>query len=107
AEFIARDKRILIRADVVIAVGPVMDAAASIEMRFGRQWRPAHVILARAPGDPGRRPFIARHPNPADAPQPQPASIPISRPVVGLLGNPGPTGVAVNPATFCVGPPVA
>lgn len=106
-EFIARYERILVRADVVVAVGPVVDAAAPIEARFGRQRRPADIILARAPGDPGRRPLIARHPDPADGLQPHPAPVMISRPAERLVGNPGPASIAINPATFGVGAPVA
>ena len=36
AEIVARDKRILVRPDVVITVRPIMDAAAAIEARFRR-----------------------------------------------------------------------
>ncbi|MEY2578110.1 MAG: hypothetical protein QOI49_934 [Verrucomicrobiota bacterium] len=106
-EFIARDKRILVRANVVITVGPILDAAAPIKARFGRQRRPADVILVRAPRDPGWRPLIARHPNPADAFQPHPAPVMISRPAERFVRNPGPTGVAINPAPFGVRTPVA
>jgi hypothetical protein len=107
AKFVARNERVLVRPDIVIAVCPIVDAAAPIEARLGRQRRPADVILARSPRNPGRRPFIARHPDPADATQPQPATVVVSRPPERLLGNPGPTGVAINPAAFGVRPPIA
>jgi hypothetical protein len=85
AKIVRSHERVLIRPDVVITVSPILDSAASIEPRFGRQRRPADVILARAPRDPGRRPFLTRHPNPADATQPNPAAIVISRPTEFLV----------------------
>lgn len=105
-EFVAGNKRILIRADVVITVRPIVDAVLAIEARFRGQWRPADIILARAPGNPGRGPFVARHPDPADAPEPKPASVMISRPAKRLIGNPGPAGVAINPTPLRIRPPV-
>src|SRR5207237_1277514 len=102
AEIVARDKRILVRPDVVITVRPIMDAAAAIEARLRGQWRPADVILARTPGDPGGRPFFAGHPDPADATQPDPASVVIGRPTEPFVRHPGPAGIAVNPAALGV-----
>lgn len=107
AEFVTRDKRILVRPDVVIIIRPIVDSAAPVEARFRRQGRPADVILARAPGNPGRRPFVPGHPDPTDASQAQPAAIMIGGPTKRLIGNPSPTGVAINPAAFGVGPPIA
>jgi hypothetical protein len=107
AKFVVRNKGILIGTDVVIAVRPRMDAAAAIEAGFRRQWRPADIILARSPGNPGRRPFIPRHPNPTDPAEPEPAPIVISGPPERLIGDPGPTRVAIDPAALCVRTPVA
>ena len=107
AEFSCRNKTILVGTDVVIIIGPIVDAGALIESRFRRQRRPTNVIVALSPGDPGRRPFITRHPNPADSAQARPASVVISRPTEWLLGNPGPAGVGVNPATVSVRTPSA
>ena len=107
AEFSCRNKTILVGTDVVIIIGPIVDAGALIESRFRRQRRPTNVIAALSPGDPGRRPFITRHPNPADSAQARPASVVISRPTEWLLGNPGPAGVGVNPATVSVRTPSA
>ena len=107
AEFIRRDERILVGPDVVITVRPILNAAAAIEARFRRQGRPADIILVRAPRDPGRRPFVSRHPNPPDFAQPKPAPVVIGRPAKRLVGNPGPPSVAIDPATFGVRPPVA
>ena len=104
-EFIARHEGVLVGSDVVIIIRPVPDAAATIEARFRRQRRPADVILARSPRDPGRRPFVARHPNPADAAQPDPTSIVIRSPAEWLVRHPSPARVGINPATICVGSP--
>ena len=49
AKFIHRNERILVGADVVVIVGPVMNAGAPIETRFRRQWRPTDVIVVFAP----------------------------------------------------------
>jgi len=107
AKFIRGHERILIRTDVVIAIRPILDPAPAIETRFWRQGRPANVILARTPRNPGRRPFLSRHPNPADAAQPHPPAIVISCPAEGLIRDPRPTGIAINPVAFRVGPPIA
>ena len=106
-EFIARHEGVLVGPDIVIIIRPVPDAAATIEARFRRQRRPADVILARSPRDPGRRPFVTRHPNPADASQPDPASIVIRGPAVWFVRHPGPACVGINPATIRVGSPTA
>jgi hypothetical protein len=106
-EFVGRDKGILLWTDIVIAVRPILDAAAPIEPRFRRQRSPADIILARPPRDPGRRPFLTRHPDPADAFQANPAPIMVGGPAKRLVGDPGPSRVAVSPAAFGVGPPIA
>lgn len=107
AKFVVRNKRILVGPNIVIAVRPRMDPTAAIEARFGRQRRPADIIFARSPRDPGWRPFISRHPDPTDPAQPEPAPIVISRPAERLIGDPGPTRIAINPAALCVRTPVA
>src|SRR6266513_439739 len=84
-----------------------MDAALAIEARFRRQRRPADIILARTPRDPGRRPFFSRHPNPADAAQFHPTAVVIGRPPKRFVRDPRPTGIAVNPVAFRVRPPIA
>ncbi|MEY2482158.1 MAG: hypothetical protein QOK24_686 [Verrucomicrobiota bacterium] len=104
-EFIPGNKRILIRSDVVITIRPIMDTAPAIEARFRRQRRPADIILARAPRNPGGRPFVARHPHPADAAQAKPASVVISRPAKRLVGNPGPAGVRISPTAIRIRSP--
>ena len=59
AELPCFNEAILLRADVVITVRPIVNAGAAIEARFGRERRPADIVVALAPGDPGRRPFVA------------------------------------------------
>ncbi len=107
SEFICRHEGVLVGSDVVIIIRPVPDAAATIEARFRRQRRPADVILARSPRDPGRRPFIAGHPDPADTAQPHPSTVMIGGPTEWLLRHPGPAGIGIDPAAICVGPPTA
>ena len=105
AEFSCRNKTILIRTDVVIVIGPIVDAGVLIESRFRRQRRPADVIVALSPGNPGRGPLIARNPNPTNAAQTRPASVVIGCPTEWLFRNPGPARVGVNPATVGVRTP--
>ena len=49
AELSCFDEAILIRSDVVIIVRPIVNAGAAIEARFGRERRPADVLVALAP----------------------------------------------------------
>lgn len=107
AKFVHWDKRILVGADVVVIVGPGMNAGAPIETRFRRKWRPTDVIVAFAPGNPRRRPFVARHPDPANIAQAGPASVMIRGPTKRLVRNPGPADIGVNPPAVGVGTPVS
>lgn len=106
-EFIVRNKRVLVGTDIIMIVRPIPDAAFAIKARFRRQRSPTDVILARSPRDPGRRPFFTGHPNPANPAQADPSPVMISRPSKWLFGDPGPTGVRVDPSTVGIGPPVA
>ena len=105
AEFATGNEAILIGPDVVIIVGPIVNAGALIESRFRRERRPSDIILALSPRHPRRRPFIAGNPNPTDAAQTRPASVVIRRPTEWLFGNPSPARVAINPATIRIRPP--
>ena len=49
AELFRFNKAVLLRASVIIVVGPIMNASAAIEARFRRQWRPADVVVAFTP----------------------------------------------------------
>jgi hypothetical protein len=106
AKFVARDECVLIRANVVIIVRPIVDPVAAVKSRFGREWRPADVILARAPGNPRRAPLNARHPDPADPAKPHPSPVMVGGPAKRLIRNPRPPGIAINPPTLGVGTPV-
>ena len=106
-EFVIRHEGILVGTDVVITVRPGVDPTAAIETRFRRQRRPADIISARPPRNPGRRPFISGHPDPTDPAQPQPASVMVGSPTESLVRNPGPASVGINPASFGVRTPVA
>ena len=49
SKLICRNETILVWADVVIIIGPIVDAVALIETRFWRERRPTDVIVALAP----------------------------------------------------------
>lgn len=49
SKFPRRDEAVLVGANVVIVIGPIMNAAAAIEARFRRQRRPADIFIALAP----------------------------------------------------------
>jgi len=106
-ELIRWHERILIRTDVIIIVSPIVDAAAPIEARFRWKGRPADIIVALAPGNPGGCPLRTGNPDPSDVAQSRPASVMIGRPTEWLFRDPGPAGVGIDPAAIDVGPPVA
>lgn len=107
AEFFCRHETILVRADVVIIIGPILNSGAAIETRFGRERGPTDVIITLAPGNPSWRPFVAWDPDPADIAKTCPTSVMISRPAKRLFRDPCPAGVRVNPAAIGVGTPAA
>ena len=49
SKLICRNETILVRSDVVIIIGPIVNTAAPIEARFWRKRRPTDVIVALAP----------------------------------------------------------
>ncbi len=85
---------------------PRIPAAPAVGERFGRQRRPADVAAAFAPGDPCRRPFMTRHPDPAVAAQQRPAPVVVGGPAEGFVGHPRPAVVGADPVAAGVGPPV-
>jgi len=107
AKLFCFDEAILVRTDVVITVRPIVDAGSAIEARFRRQRGPTDVVTTLAPGNPRRRPFIARHPDPADIAQARPTSVVIRRPTERLFRDPSPAGVGVNPMAVGVRTPGA
>ena len=82
----------------------------SVDQIVRRHWRPADIVAAIAPVDPGRRPFVARHPKPAGAAVVRPAAVVIDHPapvILGIVGNPVPAPVVrIDPMAVFVGPPV-
>lgn len=107
AKLFCFDKAILVRTDVVITVRPIVDAGRAIEARFRRQRGPTNVVITLAPGNPRWRPFIARHPDPADVAQARPTSVVIRRPTERLFRDPSPADFGVNPVAIGVGAPGA
>jgi len=105
AKLFCFDEAILVRTDVVITVRPIVDAGSAIEARFRRQRGPTDVVTTLAPGNPRRRPFIARHPNPADIAQARPTSVVVGCPTERLFRDPSPAGVGVNPVAIGIGTP--
>jgi len=105
AKLFCLDEAILVRTDVVITVRPIVDAGPAIEARFRRQRGPTDVGITLSPGNPRRRPFITRHPNPTDIAQARPTSVVIRRPTEWLFRDPSPAGIGVNPVAIGVGTP--
>ena len=48
-KLLSRNKRVLIRTNIVIIIGPIVNAGAPIEPRLRRQRRPADKVLALPP----------------------------------------------------------
>jgi len=84
-----------------------MNASATIKGRLGWERGPAHVLIALAPGNPRGRPFITRHPHPADIAQTRPATVVVRCPTERLFGDPCPTCLGVDPAPVRVGTPLS
>jgi len=80
AEFARGHKAILVRTNVVVAVGPIANAGPLIEASFRRERRPTDIITAFAPRHPCGGPLISRDPDPAHSMQSGPAAIVISGP---------------------------
>src|SRR6185437_7219201 len=75
-----------------------------------RQRSPADIVVAIAPIDPGRRPLLARNPEPAGlVVHPAPVVIGDPAPVrLGIVGVPEPTPfIGVNPMAGFVRTPIA
>ena len=94
-------------ANVVVAIHPYADARLRLKDRIGRQRRPADVIIALAPGDPCRAPFVIRLPDPAVIFQANPAAIMVGDGAEILVGNPCPSRIRVAPVAVGVGTPIA
>jgi hypothetical protein len=107
AKLICRNEAVLVRADVVIIVSPVMNTGPPIKTRFGRQRRPTDIIITLAPRHPGGRPLISGNPNPSDVAQPGPAPVMVGCPAERLFRYPSPARVGVNPSAVGVRTPRA
>lgn len=96
---VARAHKNPIRRIVVVFVDHVI----------GRQRRPADVVAAATPIDPGRRPFLASNPDPAEVTVEYPAAVVIGDPAPILfpaVRNPVPAPfVRVDPVAEFVGTP--
>ena len=81
-----------------------------LDQFVGRERCPARVFIAIAPVDPGRRPFIARHPEPAQTAVESPSAIMIDDPApirLGVVGYPVPSPlVRIDPMPVLVGTPI-
>jgi len=76
---------------VIAATGGHADADA------GTKRRPAIIVGALPPADPGRRPFISRDPHPAITVFKEPAAIVEGGPSPGIIRSPGPAAVSIHP----------
>ena len=78
-----------------------------VDRLVGRQRRPADEIVALPPVDPGRAPFLARNPDPAEPAIERPAAIVIGDPAEILFRIPIPAPlVGIGPVPHAVGLPV-
>src|SRR5258708_1657510 len=71
-----------------------------VVMRGGRQWRPAAVVAACAPSDPGRSPHPIGKPNPAVMRMEMPAAVVENRPAPGIIGGPIPAMIGIDPVSL-------
>src|ERR1041384_1823982 len=72
----------------------------------GRQGGPAAIIVGVSPGNPGGTPNCVRRPAPAQAVMLEPAPIMEWRPAPGIIREPVPTVISINPmAAIEVRPP--
>ncbi len=71
----------------------------------GREWCPADMVTAVAPGNPRRSPLAARNPKPAVAGDLHPAPIMVTSPTKRLIGVPSPTLIGADPASIQIRPP--
>src|SRR2546426_8586212 len=70
-----------------------------------RQRRPTAIPPASAPGNPRRRPFDARRPDPSPSRIVDPPPVMVAGPPPWLIAHPIPAAVCPDPAPITVGPP--
>jgi len=61
--------------------------------------RPTIIPAILAPGDPGRRPIVSRHPYPSIGVVVEPVAIMESGPTPAIVGDPGPSIFRIHPMT--------
>ena len=93
-------------ADVVVAVDPDADAGVGVKIDLRGERRPADVIVALAPGNPGRPPLVIGPPDPAEILQADPPAVVIRDRSKIFIGDPGPARIGVSPIAVGVRPPI-
>src|ERR1700736_6816239 len=101
-EVMETDKRECDRTDIEVAIDPGGDTDACANGALRRKGRPAAIIaiIALTPGDPRRRPFVARNPDPASSGNTHPSAIVIRRPSEIFVRNPAPTAIGPYPMSI-------
>ena len=89
---------ILMRHEAPIMRRGIVPAAISYAHGdTGLHRRPAIIVVAVAPADPGRRPVVPRDPHPAIAITEEPTAVVKGRPAPGIIGIPGPALIGIDP----------
>ena len=101
------NEAITARSDPPVRIAPTAYADSDRDTpTFRGKRRPAAIIFRVAPRNPGRRPFMARYPDPSFAIDKNPAPIMIGCPAETLVGVPIPSPVSIVPMAIRVGMPV-
>src|SRR2546425_32426 len=66
---------------------------------------PAAPFITPAPGNPSRRPLLARHPAPATMVVEEPSPVVERRPPPFTIGHPRPPAISIDPVPVGVRPP--
>ena len=106
AEIAHTAERVVAGAYVVVRVHPRRKPDAHLPSRLRRQRRPADVVITAPPRNPGRTPFISRHPAPAYFIELNPTAVVVGDSTEILVAYPGPSGIRVAPVSVGVRAPV-
>ena len=79
--------------------------AVAVEVPARTDGCPGTISVAPPPSDPGGRPDVARHPEPADAAGETPGAVVVGGPCPRIVGDPGPAPVRQHPAAVHVRTP--
>src|SRR5258708_11509419 len=82
--------------DPIVGRWPVT-AEGDADIYPGSYGRPAVIASVLSPGDPGRGPFISRHPHPSIVIVVEPVAIMKRRPTPAITRYPGPAFVSIDP----------